>query len=42
MISGSKDLVQATVIMGDKFGSGIISSRRSRIEETSENNQDCC
>ena len=42
MVSGSKILVEATVIMGDKFISGIITTRRSRVEETSENKQDCC
>ena len=30
------------VIMGDKFSSGIITTRRSRVEETIENKQDCC
>ena len=28
--------------MGDKFSSGIIVTRRTRIKETSENKQDCC
>ena len=42
MVSVSKILVEATVIIGDKFSSGIIATRRSRIEETSENEQDCC
>ena len=41
-VLGSKILVKATVIMGDKFSCGIIATRRSRIEETSENKQDCC
>ena len=28
--------------MGDKFGSSIIATRRSRIEEISETKEDCC
>ena len=28
--------------MGDKFSSSIVATRRSRIEETSENKQDWC
>ena len=42
MAWGSKILVKAPVIMGDKLGSRIIATRRSRNEETSENKQDCC
>ena len=42
MVSGSKILVEATAIMGDKFSSSIITTRRSRMEETSQNKQDCC
>ena len=41
MVSGSKILVEVTV-MGDKFSCGIIATRKSRIEEASENKQDCC
>ena len=41
-VLGSKVLVKATVIMGDKFSCGIIATRRSRIQERSENKQDCC
>ena len=42
MAWGSKILVKAPVIMGDKLGSSIVATRRSRNEETSENKQDCC
>ena len=42
MVSESKILVEATVIVGDKFSSGIIATRRSKIKETSENKEDCC
>ena len=41
-MSGSKNLVENTVIIEDKSSSSIIATRRSRIEETSENKQDCC
>ena len=42
MVSGSKIIVEATVVLGDKFGFSIIETTRFRIEETSENKQDCC
>ena len=36
-MSESRILKEATVIMRDKFSSIIIETRRSKIEETSEN-----
>ena len=39
MISGSGILVEATVIMRDKFSSGIIANIRFIIEKTSEKNK---
>ena len=42
MVSESRILVEATVIMRDKFSSIIIETRSSKIEETGENKKDCC
>ena len=41
-IPGSKIPVEATAIIGGKFGSSITAIRRSRIEDASENKQECC